>query len=324
MRSSFALSFAVILLTTAPLVAQDRSDPPSDGLADLARTVRDLDDTLPQEAETPSAAIEAEDGAAAPSEPAAGTRPPPLSEAQTRTLQAAVERGQQLASLARIGAVATQDMLARVADPENAGITGWIALPEGNGVRVIFYGRDADGAAVAVYRAVILGPRVVSRETFAAGARPALDPIEARMADARDATEGLGAEACGAQPFNVFVIPPVSARAPIEVYQINAMAERGHYPLGRHFRSAIAADGTVADRRAFADNCADFTVPETPAGQQPQPVRIDGTGNSLPTEMHVFLSIWSGRALLVTTADPRRIFFVTGERIATVTEAPAP
>src|SRR5690606_20170188 len=128
---------------------------------------------------------------AAPSEP-----PPPLTREQAGQLAAAVQRGQQLTAIARAGIIATQDMLSRISDPEAAGIAGWIAEPEGNATQVIFYAHGAEGGdPVAVYRANIIGPRVVSRDIFPAADRPALNPIEARMARARDATDGLDHQA---------------------------------------------------------------------------------------------------------------------------------
>ena len=37
-----------------------------------------------------------------------------------------------------------------------------------------------------------------------------------------------------------------------------------------------------------------------------------------PTELHVFLSIWSRHPLVVAAGEPRRMFAVTGEGIAPV------
>ncbi len=38
----------------------------------------------------------------------------------------------------------------------------------------------------------------------------------------------------------------------------------------------------------------------------------------LPTEIHVFLSILTGRPLVVVADDPQRLFQVTGEGIAEI------
>ncbi len=318
-------------LAAAPVLAQEVAAPAPDiGLFDLADTLRDLDDAAPQEAEPEPAeepAGEAEAPADAAPEAEAGepsAPPPPLTRAQAGTLADAVRRGAQLTAIARAGIIATQDMLSRVSDPEGAGIAGWIAEPEGNATQVIFYARgEEDGDPVAVYRATIMGPRVVSRDIFTGADRPALNPIEARMARARDATEGLDHQACGEQPFNVFVIPPASARAPVDVYQISPATARGRFPLGGHFRATVAADGTVSDQRGFTNACLDLDVPPVPEGQQPRPIAVTHLLDPLPTEIHVFLAQWIGRPLLVVAGDPQRIFLVTGDRIAEVRDAPA-
>ncbi len=321
MRPFRWLSLAAAL-AAAPLLAQEATDPPPGGLSDLADTVRDLDDATPQEEEpAPAAEPAPEPVVEVPSAPAVA---PPLTVAQTEALAAAAQRGQQLAAIARAGLIATQDMLSRVADPEAAGLVGWIAVPEGNATQVTFYARgEGEGARVAAYRANILGGRVVSRDSFAVADRPALGPIEARMAAARDATDGLDVQACGSQPFNVLVIPPASARAAVEVYQVSASAQRGRYPLGGHFRSTVAGDGTVTETHGFAEGCADIEVPEAVAGQPPRPVVVRQPLDALPDEMHVFLAQWAGRPLLVAVRDPRRVFLVGGDRIAEVRDAPA-
>ncbi|MBX3561033.1 MAG: hypothetical protein KF780_04380 [Sphingomonas sp.] len=333
MRLSFWLPVVIAAIAVPPLMAQEagQSDAPSPaGLSDLADTLRDLDDAVPQEAEpepdteaTPAVPpAEAEAASAAlqtPSEP-----PPPLTREQATQLVAAVRRGQQLAAIARAGIIATQDMLSRVSDPEGAGIAGWIAEPEGNATQVIFYAHGGEGGdPVAVYRANIMGPRVVSREIFTGADRPALNPIEARMARARDATDALDHQTCGGQAFNVFVIPPESASAPVDVYQISPATRRGHFPLGGHFRSTIAADGTVSDERGFTNSCVDLEAPPVPEGQQPRPIAFTHLLDPLPTEVHVFLSQWIGRPLLVVAGEPQRIFLVTGDRIAEVRDAPS-
>lgn len=328
MRLFTWLPLAVAALAVPPLLAQQagQADTPAPaGLSDLSETLRDLDDEVPQEAEPEPASEAGQAEEAPPAADAAPAEPPPLlTRAQADQLAAAVRRGQQLTAIARAGIIATHDMLSRVADPEGAGIVGWIAEPEGNATEVIFYAhREGDGDPVAVYRANIMGPRVVSHDIFTGADRPALNPVETRMARARDATDGLDNQACGGQAFNVFVIPPASASAPVDVYQISPATRRGHFPLGGHFRSTVAADGAVSDTRGFTNSCVDLEAPPVPEGQQPRPIAVTHLLDPLPTEIHVFLSQWIGRPLLVVAGDPQRIFLVTGDRIAEVRDAPA-
>lgn len=333
------MRFLPLLLTAAilPMAGLAQETPPPAGLSDLNAAVSELDDdrpaqeTAPAEAspatEAPAETQETEPAEAPASEPAAQpeqprpTLPPgPLTRAQQAELTAAGQRGALLIALARAGIIGTQDMLSRVSDPEGAGIAGWIAQPEGNGMKIIFYARGENGP-VAVYRADMLGGRVTAREVFLGADRPALAPLEARMAAARDATDALENQACGNQPFNVFVIPPASTSAPVTVYQLSPATQRGRFPLGGHFRSTVDADGTVGETHRFAERCSDLVAPATPAGQAPEPVSVAAPGDLLPNEVHVFLSLWSGRPLRVAAGDPPREFRVAGE---TITEANPP
>ena len=107
-------------------------------------------------------------------------------------------------------------MLSRVSDPEAAGIAGWIAEPEGNGVTVTFHAEaQGDAPRGVVYRANILGGRVVSRDVFLAPeSRPPLNRIQARMAAARATAAAQEHRPCGADQFNYFVVPPAGPDAP--------------------------------------------------------------------------------------------------------------
>lgn len=327
-------AFAAAAQDSAP-APQPQPEAASPGLSGLEDTVRQLEDAPPP-VEQPQAAPEAAPPAQPDAAPAtaapepqvappppviAAAPPPPLTRAQIAQLAAATQRGRLLGVIARAGQVATRDMLTRVSDPDSTGITGWIAESEGNGDAVTFYADGASGPAL-VYRVTVLGGRVVSRAVHLGGERPPLTPLQARMAAARAATDRLDHQACGGQPFNVFVIPPATPDGPIDVYQISAQTQRGHFPVGGHFRSTVAADGTVSASRGFTAACLDLVVPElpagAPAGAPARPLAITHLLDPLPTEIHVFLAIWTGRPLVVVADDPQRLFAVTGEGIAEI------
>ena len=297
--------------------------PPQRGLSDLRDTVNQLQDTPapgPAEPATPPAAQPP-----AEARPAARHRPhvivPRAQEARQEhaQLDAATQRGRLLGAIAQAGQLGTRDMLAHVSDPNAAGIAGWLAVPEGNGASVVFYAAGANGAPPsAVYRVSIVGGRVTGRETFLTGNRPPLGPHEIRMAAARAATDALDHHPCGGDDFNVFVMPPASPEAPIDVYQLSPQTQRDHFPLGGHFKSTIARDGSVVASTALAATCGDLAVPETAAGQAPQPLAVTDADNPLPSELYVFLSIWTNHPLVVTAGDPPRRFAVDGEGISPI------
>jgi len=333
-----ALVAAAAAAQDAPPTAEPpaKAEPPATGLSDLQQTVEGLQDQAPP-AEPPAEPVPEPETPAPPAEPAPEPETPapeaqpqpaappaaparlaePLTRAQRGELEAAAVRGRLLSAIARAGRVATQDMLARVSDPDGAGISGWIAEPEGNGVAVTFYA-DSDAGPTTVYRANILGGRVQGREVHLAGDRPRLNPIQARMAAARAATAGLDHQVCGGTDFNALVVPPAAPDGPIDVYQISPQSARGRFPVGGHYKTIIAADGSVAATRSFTNACIDATVAEPAAGAQPEPIALTHLLDPLPTEIHVFLSIWTGRPLVVVAGDPQRLFAVTPERIAEI------
>lgn len=300
----------------APASAPVEAAPPA-GLSGLETTVGALRDERATPA--PTSQVPPPAPAAVTPAPAAVTPAPAqgLTPGQAAALNEVVQRGRLLTALARAGQIATQDMLVRIADPGAAGIKGWIAEPEGNGAAVTFY---ADGAAgpVIVYRGIVLGGRSVSRNLHLSGERPALNRLQARMAAARAATDGLDHQSCGTLPFNVLVIPPASADAPVDIYQISAQPARGRFPLGGHFRSTIAPDGTVASARALTGACLALEAGAVPAGQQPPAIRAEHALDPTPNEVHVFLALWSGRPLIVAAGEPRGLWAVTGERITPI------
>ena len=334
-------SFAAAAQEAPPPAGQPpEKQAPGTGLSDLNRTVDELlreegqpagqspaatepaEATPPPAAEpAPTEAPPAEAEAQAPPAPparaqVANAEPPALTREQLAALERTVERGQLLINIARAGIVATQDMLTRLSDPGGAGIAGWIAETAGNSTQVTFYSEGAGGAAPrAVYRATVLGGRVTSREIFLGADRPALTPVQARMAAARTASETDELRACTTQPFNVLVVPPASPRAPVDVYRISAPAGPGRFPLGGHYRSTVAAGGTV-ETHAFADTCADAQPPAVAAGAQPRPIGAGRINDPMPTEVQMLLAQEIGRPLLVTTDEPRRIWLVTPDRIA--------
>ena len=350
MRFSKGLMTAAAGLAAVAAAAQDSppaGEPPAKAEAEAAPPLSGLDQSIdellqeegqpagapPQTTESPPAAepavqetappVREASAPARPASPAANTPAgpaPPLTRAQIATLDRTVERGRLLVAIARAGIVATQDMLTRVSDPNGAGISGWIAEPAGNSMIVTFYADGGEGEAAApkaVYRATVLGGRVTSREIFLGANRPALSPVQTRMAAARAASENDELRACTDQPFNVLVVPPASTSAPVDVYRISAPAQRGRFPLGGHFRSTVTPAGAV-ETRGFANACVNLDAPPAPEGQQPRPIGVTHLLDPLPTEIHLLLAQTVGRPLLVVTGEPQRVWLVTGERIAEV------
>lgn len=264
------------------------------------------------------AAAIAATGLAAPAAAQTGRRAAPtvtLAPELRAAVQQSVARGRALFAIDRAAAITTRDMLVRLPDPAAAGVIGWVAQPQGNSVQVTYYAREGD-AYVAVYRGQLLGGRAVSPQVFPAGSRPPLDAVAARMAAAREAVAAKGNRPCGSA-FNTIVLPPSGADDPVLVYQISPRAARDRAPLGGHFLTQVAPDGTAGETLALTGACTDLALPATPAGQRPRPVTVTAPNLDMPRDIHVFLSLWTERPLAVAAGRaPARLWGVTGEGIA--------
>jgi hypothetical protein len=238
-----------------------------------------------------------------------------LTPEQRAQLQQAVVRGRALGVIDRAARITTQDMLTRVPNPNEAGIVGWVAQVEGNGVTVTYFAREGEGFA-AVYRAQVLGGRVTSPQVFAAGSRPALTGALARMAAARLAAGAVERTPCGPE-FNAIVLPP-EGDGPVMVYRLSPRVAANKLPIGGHHRFAVAPDGSIAgDTSLGTPTCRDLTIPAAAAGSRPAPLQVAATGHEWPNEFHVFLSLATQRPVVVATGTaPVRLWGVTPQGIA--------
>lgn len=224
-------------------------------------------------------------------------------------------RGRLLFELDRAAWVGTDDMVARVADHRTAGLRGYIVERDGPAYVVTFFGGPAD-APVAFYRGQVENRRIVAREVFPASARPALTPMQRRLAAAREAADRLGRRPCGRAPFNTVVIPPDAPDGPIDLYLLTPQVRDGEFPIGGHFRFTINADGSVAADRAFTRSCLLMPRPDRAAG-----LFVSHLLDPVPTEIHVFTSFAAGVPVFVGIGG--RVFTVNQERIS-ISDMPAP
>jgi hypothetical protein len=231
-------------------------------------------------------------------------------------LEQAVTRGRMLALVDRAGYLSRRDMLTRVPNAAEAGIEGWIAEPEGNTMAVTYYAKQGDGYA-AIYKAQVLGGRVVSPQVFPAGNRPLLTGAAARMAAAGEKAETLNEQKpCNGPAFNRLVLPP-EANGRVNVYRMSPRMAPDRLPGGGYFRVAIGPDGGIAEANDLAGTCTNLPLPPVAAGQRPRPLVVNARDALLPNELHVFLSLWTQRPVVVATGTEQvRLWAVNGTGIA--------
>lgn len=232
-------------------------------------------------------------------------------------LESAAERGRALAVLDRAAQRATQDLLAKIADPVAAGVEGYVIEPDASGASgaiVTFYAAGGAGP-VALYRGTIARDGSIAGELFEEDARPALTPVQRRMAEAREAAEALDRTPCGIDMFNSFVLPVTTAEAPAEVYLLSPQTERARFPSGGHYHVTFGADGSLLDSEALAEQCDTIDL----AADQPA-VEADG---ALPNALHMFIAAKTGKRLNVTAGGRTWLVDVTGIALAPADRADA-
>jgi hypothetical protein len=233
---------------------------------------------------------------------------------ERRQLDWVAQRGRLIFDLDRAAWVGSDDMLARVPDPAGQGISGYIVERDGDAQIITFFG-GAEGAPVALYRGRVERHEVVSRQVFAEDARPALTPVQRRLAGVRNMAGRLGRQPCGNAPFNTVVIPPETLDGPIDLYLLTSQTREDQWPLGGHYRFTIAADGSVQSSRAFTRSCVTLGADAAETQERPVALFITHLLDPIPTEIHVFTSLTAHLPLGVRTGTPVRTWWVAGDRI---------
>lgn len=249
--------------------------------------------------------------------PAAAQTP----EERTR-LDWAAARGGLVFEIDRAAWVTTDDFRERLPQADQRLIRGWTVERDGNGYSVIYFMTGDGGTYRALYRGRVESRRVVSRETFRPGAGPELTPMQRRIAEARRLLSQAEIRVCTRSTPNVAVIPPDSLEAPMDVYVLTPQTQTGIYPFGGHNRATFSAAGALLSQRAFTNSCLNLS--DRPEGNsQVATVAVSHLLDPIPTEIHVFMSIWMNMPVFVGTGEPRRVWEVAGDRIFLVDPAPA-
>jgi hypothetical protein len=244
-------------------------------------------------------------------------------EERTR-LDWALARGRLLFEVDRAAWVTTDDMQERLPREDQQRVRGWTVERDGTGFAVTYFMGGEGETPRALYRARVENRRVVSRDTFRPGAGPELTPMQRRIADANRLITQTDIRICSERP-NLAVIPPDSLEAPMDVYVLTSQTRPGIFPFGGHSRATFSAAGALLSQRRFTNTCLDLSnrpPPDLPASESLAGLVVTHLLDPIPTEMHVFMSIWTELPITVSTAEPHRVWQVTGDRIELMARPP--
>jgi hypothetical protein len=223
-------------------------------------------------------------------------------------------RGQLIYDYDQAAWHSTDVMLEELPKARMAEIKGWLVEPDGEALRVLYYGYEGD-KPYAVYVASVRNNRVVSSSTMAPDAKRDLSPPQARMALARKVAMTAPVSPCTRAAFNTVIVPPVSETAPVEVYLLSAQTVENQYPFGGHFLVTVGADGKVVSTRPFMKSCMNQSLPPNAVAAMVSHL-LDPT----PTEIHAWLARWMGKSVYVMVTDPQQLWEVTAKGIVKVSK----
>lgn len=226
----------------------------------------------------------------------------------TADLATVSKRGALLYAFDQAAWHSTDAMLAKGLPQETMqAIRGWVVEPDGDLLSVTYYGFEGT-TPYAIYIADIRDGKVVSDRVPGPDGR-ALSARGARMAAAASVAREQPFPHCVDRPFNTVILPP-EPDGVVPVYLLTPMLNAGEYPFGGHHEVDVGPDGKVVGTRDFTKTC--FPMKPT---REVEMVFVTHLLDPHPTELHVYLSLWSHKPVAVGTGE-ERIWVVSGTRIA--------
>ncbi|MDV0440476.1 hypothetical protein [Xanthomonas sacchari] len=219
--------------------------------------------------------------------------------ASAQTVGSAIYLHDQAAS------VATDAVLAVPEFRRDKRVRGWVTEQQGADIVVTFL----DSTPAAIYRVAVTNGKAGSVKALEAPV--ALTAYEAGAAQARAAATTAQFERC-AKKYNSVVLPGKSPEEDWVVYLLPATTKNNVVPIGGTYRFSVK-DARVVSQRAFTRTCI---VLET--GPKVEALMITHLLDPVPTEAHVFWSLWARKPIYVATAPAGTIWTVQGDQIRLV------
>lgn len=234
----------------------------------------------------------------------------PLSENESQLIREAEKIGRMIYEKDQYAATATDIMLERVSDFNSENIRGWITCEHGKDYEVVFVSPKGD-KLTSPCQVVFEGQ--VSMQ-FNQQER-SLSEEEAAMFRARQHYVDIIQEPCS-EKYNTVVLPMDDGSGWL-VYALAATTDTQSVVVGGHCRATISRDGNhILSQRRFTNSCLNLPTnpPEMPPGAELAFYAVTHLLDDVPTEIHVFLSLLSGKPFYVATKDGR-FWYIEGDTI---------
>ncbi len=228
-------------------------------------------------------------------------------ERETAVLREAERIGRAMYLHDRAAAVATDALLANTSAKKDGRVRGWITEARNDEIVVTFI----DETPAALHRVVVSVDGLPGPVVTPVSPEP-LSAYEAGAAKARLAAMSARFEPC-AENYNSVVLPAeAGAEAPWVVYLLPGTTRHDSVPIGGSYRFE-AEDGAVVSQRAFTRSCIALQTDPRAVG-----LMITHLLDPVPTEVHVFWSLWAGKPMMVATPPDGVMWGIEGGRIRRV------
>lgn len=208
----------------------------------------------------------------------------------------------------RAAAVATDAVLANGSFRQDARVRGWVTQEQQQGRILVTF---IDRTPAALYRVVVPDDGPAGTPVALESPAPLTD-YEAGAAAARAAASAAGFARCSDR-YNSVVLPTAQPGAnKWVVYLLPGTTKSDVVPIGGTFRREVNG-GDVVSQRGFTRSCIALQTAPNAVG-----LVISHLLDSVPTEAHVFWSLWARKPLYVTTAPYGSVWVVEGDKIRLV------
>jgi hypothetical protein len=235
--------------------------------------------------------------------------PPTQEEAALRTAELV---GASLYQHDRAAAVAT-DALAKVRGfKRNRSLEGWITEVHGDSIAVTFIGRDKGESLAAFYRVRVDASGRVEGKPAALKSPEPLTEFESAAAQARSLAVRSPFQACS-EKYNSVVLPSGSSPDEWVVYLLPGTTNRNIVPIGGSYRVDVNIRAGTAMVHPYTKTCIQLQNDPRAVG-----LMITHLLHSVPTDVHVFWSIWAKKPLYVATPPHGTVWSIDGQKIRLV------
>ncbi len=231
------------------------------------------------------------------------TTPPRLSAGQERAaLAEAQERGQALFRHDRAAWIGTDALSAHTQGRMDDRVRGYLTEEHDDQLILTFH----DGAAAALFRVRMRSADFQLIQLDVLEPPQPLSDYEAAALRARQAPSLDGLGWCAAR-YNTVVLPAPGPKLDAWwVYFMPGTTQADSVPVGGFYRFEVRK-GRVVGKRAFTKTCLNLQKPANAAG-----LFVTHLMDPVPTEVHVFTSLWAGAPLFVGTAPENTVWKVQG------------